>query len=121
MKFSSRRHSVAPKIIKNINFKHFQIPSKGKGNISSDNSMDENTGFSKAGRKKFRGVQSERRRSIKLNMENSPATIKTKRNYMSLQSDELEDRNIVGMRKALAIKLQQIAINISVVVLIITY
>lgn len=47
--------------------------------------------------------------------------IKPKRNYMSLQSDELEDRNIVGKRKSLALTLQQNYINAGIVILIIAY
>ena len=56
-----------------------------------------------------------------MGIEDTPPPIVTKRNYMSLESDELEDRNIIGRRKYLAMKMQSNTINIIIVALIITY
>ena len=53
-------------------------------------------------------------------MDNAPS-IKAKRNYMSLESDELEDRDIVGTRKTMAMAVQSNLVNIAIVVLIISY
>ena len=69
---------------------------------------------------KIKGVKSEKRRSIKLNTEGAPS-IKAKRNYASLESDELEDRDIVGTRKILAIAIQSNFVNIGIVIMIILY
>jgi hypothetical protein len=94
---------------------------KGLGNESSENSNDDNTGLSGViARRKARGVKSEKRHSIKLNMEENNFIV-TKRNYMSLETDELEDHNIVGARKSLAIKMQSHGANITIVAMIIIY
>lgn len=123
MKPAPRRYSVNPKrpgmgIMK-------VTPSLGsqrdKNNKSSENSVDEGTGFTQTGKHKLKGVKSEKRRSITLNMDPPPASIKAKRNYMSLMSDELEDRDIYGARKKLALKLQNNVMNIAIVISIITY
>ena len=51
-------------------------------------------------RNKFHGVKTEKRRSINLNMvTGGPVSVRPKRNFMSLRSDELEDREIFGTRK----------------------
>ena len=94
----------------------------GFGNNSSQNSIDSYGNFKVPGhRAATKEVKSEKRISIKLNLDNGPIQIKPRRNFMSLQSDELEDRNIMGARKTLAMKLQQNFINIVIVVLILTY
>lgn len=94
---------------------------KGKGEGSSEKSNEENTSFSAAMiRRKKKKTKSEMGKSVNLNLM-EPAQIITKRNYMSLESDELEDRNIIGRRKTLAMMMQSHIINISIVALIITY
>ena len=93
----------------------------GPGNTSSQNSYEEGNNFTNTGIKKLKQPKSEKRVSIKLNMDSGLHVIKPKRNYMSLQSDELEDRNILGARKSLAMLLQLNCINYSLVVMIITY
>lgn len=117
-----RRHSVNPK--QNFSTRLKIAPSKDSsrqsGNKSSENSNDGNTGFTLPGIRKIKGVKSEKRRSIKLNMD-APQSIRAKRNYMSLQSSELEDRDIIGARKSLAQMLQSNSINVTIVVLIILY
>lgn len=122
MKVSAKRHSVTPGILRNGKLKVLpSIGSKGQANKdSSDNSLDDGTGFSQTGRK-FKGVKSEKRRSINLNMEVGAMSIKAKRNYMSLQSDELEDRDIFGARKKVTLNLQSNLVNIIIVTLIIAY
>lgn len=99
MKSLPRRHTVNqnPNKITKLKITPSLGSAKGKGNKSSENSVEEGTGFT--GMRKIR----------------------TKRNYMSLQSDELEDRDIVGARKEIAIKLQSNIVNVAIVVLIITY
>jgi hypothetical protein len=120
MKAESRRHSVNPSRFRpNILKITPSIGSnKGRNKDSSENSFDEGTGFTQSGKRKLKGVKSEKRRSIKLNMDSAPLSIKAKRNYMSLQSDELEDRDILGTRKTVAMKLQSTSINIGIATLI---
>lgn len=93
---------------------------KALASNSSENSKDDDTGFTLPPIGKIKGVKSEKRKSIKLNMDNPPS-IKAKRNYMSLESDELEDRNIIGTRKTMAIVVQSNVVNIGIVVFIIAY
>lgn len=83
--------------------------------------MDDITGFSN-GMSRFQGPKSEQRRSLKLVSDNATRkSIMPKRNYMSLQSEELEERDIVGYRKSLALNLQRNTINFGIVILIVTY
>lgn len=121
MRTLPKRHSVVPK--RTI----FNMPkpspgsTNGKPGNSSENSMDEMTGFSMTGKSRFQGPKSEKRKSLKLGISDGRKSIIPKRNYMSLQSEELEDRDIVGTRKSLALSLQSNVINVGIVILIITY
>lgn len=106
------RHKISPSIGSN----------KGFNNCSSENnSADENTSFRTAIVRKRGAAKSQRQNSLRMGIEDTPPPIVTKRNYMSLESDELEDRNIIGRRKYLAVKMQSNTVNIIIVALIITY
>lgn len=117
-----RRYSVK----QNSNYGRLKIsPSinskKELGNMSSGSSFEENTSLGAAiVRTRAKGVKSEKRKSINLNMD-EPQLIVTKKNYMSMESDEFEDRGVSGTRKCLAMKMQTNLVNFTIVGLIISY
>jgi len=121
MSILPRRYSENPQKNKGHKLKFISPTSGGqsKKNFSSEQSMDE---LNPNSRTKLNGVKSDKRKSLHLNMSSSnPAPVKLKRNFMSLESEDLDEKDIYGIRKNLAKRLQMTSTNIFRVVLIISY
>ena len=119
MNILPRRFSENPQ--KNIS-NRLRVNSPGGRRINNNSSEGSDSEFLNNSQNKNNKPKSEKKRSIHLNLATSnQLSIKPKRNFMSLQSSELEDLDIYGYRKILAMRLQTTNINMLRVILIISY